>query len=131
MCRQPGALRQASAYALGGRPDPVAGPEAAGRQVATAAAAIMQEVPMPSDLAALTPPLLVALAFLVAVGAFLRHEMRRGKNRTEDEQGTDTALDSSADANANEPEPGSSQRSFGKPAADREHDAGDPPDRDR
>jgi hypothetical protein len=86
---------------------------------------------MPSDLAALTPPLLVALAFLVAVGAFLRHEMRRGKNRTEDEQGTDTGLDSSADTNANEPEPGSSQGSVGKPAANRQHDAGDRSDRDR
>lgn len=28
------------------------------------------------DLAALTPPFLVAAAFLIAVGAFVRHEMR-------------------------------------------------------
>ena len=39
---------------------------------------------MLSDLAALTPPFLIAAAFLVAVGAFLRHEMRAGKNRAED-----------------------------------------------
>lgn len=39
---------------------------------------------MLSDLAALTPPFLMAAAFLVAVGAFLRHEMRGGKSRRED-----------------------------------------------
>ncbi len=39
---------------------------------------------MLSDLAALTPPFLIAAAFLVAVGAFLRHEMRAAKNRAED-----------------------------------------------
>ncbi len=33
---------------------------------------------MGSDLAALTPPLLVCAAFLVAVGAFIKHEMRHG-----------------------------------------------------
>jgi hypothetical protein len=41
-----------------------------------------------SDLSALTPPFLMCAAFLVAVGAFLRHEMRSGKNRA-DEQGND------------------------------------------
>lgn len=35
---------------------------------------------MLADLAALTPPLLVCAAFLIAVGAFLRHEMRHIKN---------------------------------------------------
>ena len=35
---------------------------------------------MISDLAALMPPALVALAFLAAVVAFLRHEMRRSGN---------------------------------------------------
>lgn len=34
-----------------------------------------------ADLAALTPPFLVAAAFLIAVGAFLRHEMRAAKNQ--------------------------------------------------
>ena len=39
---------------------------------------------MLSDLAALTPPLLVCAAFLIGVIAFLRHEMGRTKNSTED-----------------------------------------------
>lgn len=39
---------------------------------------------MLSDLAALTPPALMAAAFLVALGAFLRHEMRGPKSRAED-----------------------------------------------
>ena len=39
---------------------------------------------MLSDLAVLTPPALMAAAFLVALGAFLRHEMRGPKNRAED-----------------------------------------------
>lgn len=36
---------------------------------------------MLSDLAALTPPFLVAAAFLIAVGAFVRHEMRAAKKQ--------------------------------------------------
>ena len=32
-----------------------------------------------SDLAVLTPPFMVAAAFLIAVGAFVRHEMRAAK----------------------------------------------------
>ena len=36
---------------------------------------------MLSDLAALTPPFLVAAAFLIAVGAFIRHEMRAAKKQ--------------------------------------------------
>jgi hypothetical protein len=36
------------------------------------------------DLAALTPPLVVAAAFLIAVGAFLRREMRPRRGRAED-----------------------------------------------
>jgi hypothetical protein len=32
----------------------------------------------------LTPPLLVCAVFLIAVGAFLRHEMRGGRRRSED-----------------------------------------------
>jgi hypothetical protein len=39
---------------------------------------------MLSDLAALTPPILVCAAFLIGVIAFLRHEMGRTKNSTED-----------------------------------------------
>jgi hypothetical protein len=37
-----------------------------------------------SDLAVLTPPALVAAVFLLALGAFLRHEMRGAKNHAED-----------------------------------------------
>jgi hypothetical protein len=39
---------------------------------------------MLSDLAALTPPLLVCAAFLFAVGAFLRKEMRGDDSPAED-----------------------------------------------
>jgi hypothetical protein len=51
---------------------------------------------MLTDLAALTPPILVAAAFLVAAGAFLRHEMRRGKNQVSGEDPTDFSPDSAA-----------------------------------
>jgi hypothetical protein len=105
----------------------VAGDGEVGRQVATTRAELTQEVPMPSDLAALTPPLLVAIAFLIAVSAFIRHEMRRGRNRADDEQGTDSEHDSSAESAANRPNPACPQRSFSEPAADR---AQDPRDRD-
>ena len=40
---------------------------------------------MLSDLAALAPPLLVCAAFLIAVGAFLRHEMRHPDSPPRDE----------------------------------------------
>lgn len=40
---------------------------------------------MLADLAALTPPFLVCAAFLVAVGAFLRHEMRAAKNQADEQ----------------------------------------------
>ena len=56
---------------------------------------------MLADLAALTPPLLVAVAFLIAAGAFLRHEMRRGKSAPEDEQ-ADSSRDSSQSSTENE-----------------------------
>lgn len=49
-----------------------------------------------SDLAALTPPFLVAAAFLIAVGAFLRHEMRAAKKQPT-EQGDEVDEPSSAD----------------------------------
>jgi len=41
---------------------------------------------MLSDLAALTPPFLVAAAFLIAVGAFIRHEMRAGNKQDSDQR---------------------------------------------
>jgi hypothetical protein len=52
-----------------------------------------------NDLAALAPPLLVCAAFLVAVGAFLRHEMRHADSPPQDE---------SADFSAGSSNPGSS-----------------------
>ena len=85
---------------------------------------------MPSDLAALTPPLLIAIAFLISVGAFIRHEMRRGRNRAEDEQGTDSGHDSPTESDAIEPNPASPRRSFGGSAADRKQGSHDPSDRD-
>jgi len=68
---------------------------------------------MLSDLSALLPPLLVAAAFLIAVVAFLRHEMgRRGSRR-------DSGSDSSRDGEADE----SSERA--NPAAESGRTAGD------
>jgi hypothetical protein len=63
------------------------------------------------DLAALTPPLLVAIAFLIAAAAFVRHEMRRGKNAAERED-TDSSRDSAGSPGANESDDGSGRRSL-------------------
>jgi hypothetical protein len=49
---------------------------------------------MLKDLSALTPPFLVAVAFLVAAGAFVRHEMRGSRNRAEDDSQPDSGPDS-------------------------------------
>jgi len=48
---------------------------------------------MLNDLSALAPSLLVAAAFLIAAGAFLRHEMRRGKDPGEDHEPSDSRPD--------------------------------------
>jgi hypothetical protein len=81
----------------------------------------MAEVQMLTDLAALTPPLLVAVAFLIAAGAFIRHEMRRGKNKAEDEE-ADSSRDSSSSPGENGSGQGSARRSFTENA--RESDPG-------
>jgi hypothetical protein len=47
-----------------------------------------------NDLTVLAPPFLVAAVFLIAVGAFLRREMRRGKNAADDEGRDQSAPDS-------------------------------------
>ena len=47
---------------------------------------------MLNDLAALAPPLLICIAFLVAVGAFLKHEMR-GKEGTAEDDAADVRSD--------------------------------------
>jgi hypothetical protein len=54
-----------------------------------------------NDLAVLTPPLLVCVAFLIALAAFLRHEMGRSRRRRDadasgDISGNDTILHSAA-----------------------------------
>ena len=45
------------------------------------------------DLSVLTPPLVVCAAFLIAVGAFLRHEMGSRRTRREDDATTDISAD--------------------------------------
>ena len=77
---------------------------------------------MLSDLSALTPPLLVAAAFLIAAGAFIRHEMRRGKNKPDDEESADSLIDSSRKSGINEPGSGSAQRSFSDTTGDHDQD---------
>lgn len=77
---------------------------------------------MLSDLSALTPPLLVAAAFLIAAGAFIRHEMRRGKNRPDGEGSADSEIDSSRESGINDPGSGSAQRSFSDTTGDRDRD---------
>jgi hypothetical protein len=76
------------------------------------------------DLSALTPPLLVAAAFLIAAGAFIRHEMRRGKNRLDDEESADSRIDSSRESGINEPGSGSAQGPFSDSRGDRRGDPG-------
>ena len=67
---------------------------------------------MLTDLAALTPPFLVAAAFLVAAGAFLRHEMRRGKNPVPGDDPADFSPDSADGAPEDRTERQSVSRSF-------------------
>ncbi|HTP17778.1 MAG TPA: hypothetical protein VMK13_18345 [Streptosporangiaceae bacterium] len=45
------------------------------------------------DLTVLTPPLLVCLAFLIAVGAFLRHEMAAKRQRDDNALSGDISED--------------------------------------
>jgi hypothetical protein len=46
------------------------------------------------DLTVLTPPLVVCVAFLAAVGAFLRHEMRQGRRRRDGDTSVDLSDES-------------------------------------
>jgi hypothetical protein len=48
---------------------------------------------MLSDLTVLTPPLLMCAAFLFAVGAFLRHEMRTSRRRRDRDESGDISGD--------------------------------------
>ena len=49
--------------------------------------------PAGKDLAVLTPPLLVCAAFLIAVGAFLRHEMGASRRRRDQDASADISED--------------------------------------
>jgi hypothetical protein len=49
--------------------------------------------PVLKDLTVLTPPLLVCAAFLIAVGAFLRHEMGASRRRRDRDQSGDISAD--------------------------------------
>jgi hypothetical protein len=50
--------------------------------------------PVLKDLSVLTPPLLVCAAFLIAVAAFLRHEMGASRRRRDADQSGDISVDS-------------------------------------
>ena len=67
---------------------------------------------MLTDLAALTPPFLVAAAFLVAAGAFLRHEMRRAKNPVSGDDQADSSQDSADEPPADQLDQRAVSRSF-------------------
>jgi hypothetical protein len=45
------------------------------------------------DLSVLTPPLVVCVAFLIAVGAFVRHEMGARRNRDAQDETSDISDD--------------------------------------
>ena len=77
---------------------------------------------MLSDLAALTPPLLVAVAFLIAAGAFIRHEMRRAKNPADSADDADSAGDSSDPSDGNQDDRGSAHRPFTEREEDPDHE---------
>ena len=64
------------------------------------------------DLSALTPPFLMAAAFLIAAGAFVRHEMRGGRNRAEDDAETDSAPDSAPEGEGKSADQRPAPRSF-------------------
>jgi hypothetical protein len=49
---------------------------------------------MLSDLAALTPPTVVGVAFLIGLGIFLRHQLGPKQESAEDEQPDDISGDS-------------------------------------
>ncbi|HUZ57036.1 MAG TPA: hypothetical protein VMU94_31530 [Streptosporangiaceae bacterium] len=80
---------------------------------------------MLTDLAALTPPFLVAAAFLIAAGAFLRHEMRRAKNPVSGDDPADSSPDAAAGVPEDQADQRSVSRSFTESPDDRSPDPGD------
>jgi len=91
-------------------------------QPGSAQASAEREAVMLSDLAALTPPLVVAAAFLIAAGAFVRHEMRRGKSRAEHEEADDSHHDSPASSERNNVDHRRTSRSYSDDRTDRDRD---------
>jgi hypothetical protein len=77
---------------------------------------------MLTDLAALTPPFLVAAAFLIAAGAFLRHEMRRGRSPADSEEADDSHPDSSRTTERDNVDRRRTSRSYSDDRADRDRD---------
>lgn len=73
---------------------------------------------MLKDLSALTPPLLMAAVFLIAAGAFVRHEMRAGRSRAEGESGSESRRDSRSRLERN----AADQQSVPRPAVDKPDD---------
>jgi hypothetical protein len=80
---------------------------------------------MLTDLAALTPPFLVAVAFLVAAWAFLRHEMRRGKNPESGDDPADSPPDSAGETPEDRTGQGSVSRSLRENPDEGGQDSGD------
>ncbi len=67
---------------------------------------------MLKDLSALTPPILMAVAFLIAAGAFVRHEMRAARKRADEEGNPDSGSDFEPDEGGNAADQRSVPRTF-------------------
>ena len=73
--------------------------------------------PAGNDLAVLTPPLLVCVAFLIAVGAFLRHEMGGSRRRRDRDASDDISRDDTIPDTAGS-QPSTQSDDEGAPGAD-------------
>ncbi len=63
-------------------------------------AAIAKGGPVLADLTVLTPPFLMCVAFLIAVWAFLRHEMRAIKNPSDEDEADEPSTQQDSDQSA-------------------------------
>ena len=88
------AARPGCLVVVGGRARPVS------QSGAVADALVAKGGPVLADLAALTPPLLVCVAFLIAVWAFLRHEMRTIKNPSGEDEADEPSTRRDSDESA-------------------------------
>ena len=84
-----GGASRAPTAAVGGQPL-LRGPDGRNRQRSRG----RREVRPVNDLTVLTPPLLMCAAFLIAVGAFLRHEMVASRRRRDRDQSADISGES-------------------------------------